>query len=77
MGMKVTPSSLRGDLYNLLDRVLEGEPLWIERKGHLLKVIRADPPGKLDRLLAHDCIAGDPEDLVHSDWSVEWKHDLP
>jgi hypothetical protein len=76
--MKVTPSSLRDDLYNLLDRVLEGgEPLWIERKGQLLKIVRADPPGKLDRLVAHECMAGDPEDLVHSDWSGEWSHDLP
>jgi hypothetical protein len=76
--MKVSPSSLRNDLYNLLDRVLEGgEPLWIERKGQLLKIVRADPPGKLDRLVAHECMAGDPEDLVHSDWSGEWSHDLP
>ena len=41
--MTVTASKLRQDIYNLLDRVLAtGEPLEIERKGQLLKVIGGD-----------------------------------
>jgi len=27
---------------------------------------------KLDRLKKRDCIVGDPEDLVHIEWSKEW-----
>lgn len=26
---------------------------------------------KLSRLIPHDCIIGDPEDLVHMDWLAE------
>jgi hypothetical protein len=29
--------------------------------------------GKLANLKRRDCIIGDPEDLVHIDWSKEWK----
>jgi hypothetical protein len=76
--MKVTPSAFRNNLYNLLDQVIEQqEPLWIERNGHLLKVVCEPPPGKLSRLVTHTCMNVDPEELVHTDWSGEWKHDLP
>ena len=71
--MTVTASKLRKDIYNLLDHVLEtGEPLEIERKGRLLKVIPERKPSKLDRLVKHDAIVGNPDDLVHIDWSSEW-----
>lgn len=32
---------------------------------------------KLSRLVEHDCVIGDPEEIVHWDWSEEWHHDLP
>jgi len=74
MTMTVTASKLRQDIYNLLDHVLEtGEPLEIERKGGLLKIVPEKKPSKLDRLVPHDGIIGDPEELVHMDWSKEWK----
>lgn len=49
--------------------------------GQLVKIIIKklyDPPlNKLANLTPHpDCIVGDPEDLVHIDWSSEWKNDL-
>ena len=74
----VTASSLRGDIYRLLDSVVEtGEPLVVKRKGQQLRVSREDQPSKLSRLVKHECIVGDPEDLVHVDWSGEWRNDLP
>lgn len=76
--MNVTPSAFRNNLYNMLDQVIEGtEPLTIERNGHTLKVIREPQPGKLGRLVPHDCMNGNPEDLLNIDWSGEWNHDLP
>ena len=76
-GMKVTASKLRENIYQLLDQVLEtGAPVEIERRGRRLKIIPADEPprAKLDRLESHPgAILGDPEDLVHLDWSAEWK----
>ncbi len=76
--MPITASKLRSNLYNLLGQVLEtGTPLEIELKGRQLLVLPAEQTSKLSRLVTHDCIKGDPQDLVHNDWSGEWKHDLP
>lgn len=76
--MAVSASVLRQNIYRLLDEVVEtGQPLVIERKGHRLKVVCQDEGSKLERLVRHDCVVGDPEELVHLDWSGEWQHDLP
>jgi antitoxin (DNA-binding transcriptional repressor) of toxin-antitoxin stability system len=75
--MKVTASKLRENIYKLLDQVLEtGAPVEIERRGRRLRIVAADEPprDKLSRLSRHsDTIVGDPQDLVHLDWSGEWK----
>ena len=76
--MAVNASTLRENIYRLLDQVLEtGQPLEIERKGRLLRVVPVSEPSKLARLVKHDCLRGDPEAIVHLDWSGEWRHDLP
>lgn len=68
-------SSLRANLYRLLDRVLEtGEPLEIERKGARLRITTLEGGDRLARLRPHpDYLLGDPEDIVHLDWSAEWR----
>ena len=73
--MVVTASELRQNIYRLLDRVLEsGEPLEIERNGRRLRVVPVVATPKLERLTPHPgSIVGDPEDLVHLDWSGEWR----
>lgn len=73
--MPLTASQLRADVYRILDRAIAtGEVLEIERNGHILRLV---PPGKrswLDRLPRREgVVVGDPEDLVHIDWSAEWK----
>jgi antitoxin (DNA-binding transcriptional repressor) of toxin-antitoxin stability system len=76
--MSVKVSTLRGNIYRLLDQVLEtGQPLEIERKGRLLRIIPVTETSKIERLGKHDCLKGDPEEIVHLDWSKEWRHDLP
>ena len=76
--MPLNASTLRENIYRLLDSVLEtGQPLEIERKGKLLKVIPVPGPSKIGNLVKHDCLRGDPEGIVHLDWSREWRHDLP
>jgi hypothetical protein len=72
--MAITASQLRQDVYRLLDHVLStGEPLEIERKGRLLRLVPDEPVGRLSRIHVHpDAIVGDPEELVSSDWSSEW-----
>ena len=70
----LSPSRLRQNLYRILDRILEtGEPVEIHRKGKRLRIVREDTR-KLDLLKPHpDYLRTDPEDLVHVDWSGEWR----
>lgn len=75
--MEVTASALRQDVYRILDRVLAtGEPVEIRRRGRTLRIVAADepPPSRLARVRTQpDAIAGDPDELVHLDWSDEWR----
>lgn len=77
MGERLTASRLRQDIYRILDRVLEtGVPVEIERGGRVLRIVPADDAirGRLDDLQPHpDAVSCDPEDLVHLDWSGEWR----
>ena len=71
--MKITASKLRENIYGILDQVLEtGTPVEVVRKGKVLKIVPEQKPDKLSRLKKRKCIVGDPEDLVHMDWSSEW-----
>jgi hypothetical protein len=76
--MVVKPSQLRANLYRLLDQVLRtGEPIEIDRGGKKLLLVPKEKKGKLNNLVQRDVIVGDPEALVHVDWSTEWRGDLP
>lgn len=73
--MVVTASQLRQNIYRLLDEVAEtGVPLEIERRGRRLRIVAVEPPSKLDRIVVRrDLINGDPDELVHLDWSSAWR----
>jgi antitoxin (DNA-binding transcriptional repressor) of toxin-antitoxin stability system len=73
--MAITASQLRSNIYRLLDRVLEsGKPLEIERRGEKLTIVPPRRPDKLGRLTPRaDFLSCDPEELVHLDWSNEWR----
>ena len=68
-------SRLRADLYRVIDQVLEtGEPVEIERNGRRLRIVPVEVAGRLAALRPHpEYLSGDPESLVHLDWSDEWK----
>jgi antitoxin (DNA-binding transcriptional repressor) of toxin-antitoxin stability system len=73
---KVSATQLRGELYRILDHVLEtGEEVLITRtKGSV--VLR---PAKSARVVRRKSrgnpklVVGNPDDLVHFDWSKHWK----
>jgi hypothetical protein len=73
--MAVTASVLRANVYRLLDQILEtGIAVEVERKGKILRITPESPPSKLARLERHATyIRGDADELVHMDWSSEWK----
>ena len=70
----MTASELRAQIFKILDQVIEtGVPVEIERKGHIVRLVPDNPQPKLARLVRRDdFIHGDPDDLVHLDWSHEW-----
>jgi len=79
VGKRITASQLRQNIYRILDEVLEtGRAVEIERKGRLVRI----EPERQDKnvfgmLKSHrGTIVGDADDLVHIDWSSEWKTDL-
>ena len=72
---RYSATKLRANLYRVLDWVLTtGIPVEIERRGKLLRIVPAEPVEKLKRLRPHpDYLACDPDEIVHLDWSSEWK----
>lgn len=75
---KMTVTSLRDKLYQVIDRVIKtGIPQEIERDGHKLKIILADEKkDKLSNLKKHNSIIGNPDDLINikvGKWSEEDK----
>jgi hypothetical protein len=78
MPRKVTATELRRNIYRFLDEVLDTSiPLEVERKGRRIIIAPAEQGPRLERLEPHPgCIIGDPEELVHVDWSGEWRGDL-
>ena len=78
MTNKYSATKLRANLYKVLDSVLQsGVPVEIERNGRLLKIVPVEPRNKLANLKPHPgYLTVDPEEIVHMDWSSEWRHDL-
>lgn len=75
--MPISITKLRADLYKIVDQVIDtGLPVEIERHGKKVQIIALDKKSKLANLKPHSgTIMGDPEDIVHMDWSLEWKED--
>jgi hypothetical protein len=74
MAETYSATALRADLYRLLDRVLAtGVPIDVERRGRRIRIAPVDSGSRLERLQPlPGLVAGDPEELVHLDWSDEW-----
>lgn len=75
MAETYTATALRADLYRLLDRVLEtGVPIDVERNGRRVRIAPAETTSRLSRIKPMPgLIVGDPEAIVHLDWSGEWR----
>ena len=76
--MQVSATELRGNLYQFLDQVIAtGQALEIKRHGQILEVIPKSLPAQKKqqtfKLVKHEAVInGDPDDLVHMDWSCYW-----
>lgn len=77
IALATTASKLRANIYRMLDEVLEtGQPLEIERNGKTLVIAPKEERSIWDRLPRREgFIVGDPDELIHIDWSSEWNPD--
>jgi antitoxin (DNA-binding transcriptional repressor) of toxin-antitoxin stability system len=76
--MNINATQLRRNLYRMLDHVLDsGEPVIIERRGRILKIVPEERSTIWDRLEPHDTVVGDSEELVDLSWQQSWNPDDP
>ena len=73
--MPMSLTALRQQLFKVVDQVIAtGVPAEINRKGHVVKIVLDTKKSKLENLVQHDCIVGDPEELVNlslHEWNEE------
>lgn len=75
----ITPTELRGNVYNILDQVLDtGVPVEIRKGKRRLKIVPVEQQDKLQNLVKRPgFIQGDPEDIIEMNWEKEVNLDLP
>jgi prevent-host-death family protein len=75
----VTPTELRGNIYNLLEEVLNTKiPIEINKGGRRLRIIPVETGDKFQNLTPRpEVIQGDPEELVDIHWEEEVSLDIP
>lgn len=62
----ISLTALRNNLFKIVDQVIKtGNPVVLERKGQRLKIMLEEKKSKLENLKSHNCIKGDPDELVH------------
>jgi len=72
----LSATELRQDIYQKLDEVIATqEPLLIERKGNILKIIPLGRSSRIASLEPQELVVGDPDSLIHIDWSKTWSPD--
>lgn len=74
----ITVTELRGNIYKLLDEVLNtGIPIEINKGGKKLRIMPLGKPNKLQNLVSRpNVIMGNPDDLVDISWEKEVNLDL-
>jgi prevent-host-death family protein len=80
--VKVSSTEFRKNLFQLVDRALQGEFVEVAHKGRLIRLVPADQPSKLTRLIPRDTICGTLDDLdaaqkqldseMHQAWGEKW-----
>ena len=84
--MKVTSTEFRKNLFQLVERAIQGELVEILHKGRLIRLAPEENPSKLSRLLPHDTINGSLDDLeraqaelseeIRAAWQQKWESKL-
>jgi prevent-host-death family protein len=61
--MTVTPTDFRKNLFQLLERALNGELIEIVHKNRTIRLVPAERRSKLSRLVRRNTLKGEPEDF--------------
>ena len=82
LAMKVTSTEFRKNLFQIVERSLQGEFVEVAHKGRLVRLVPGDKPSKMARLIARDTITGTLADLeqaqneldsqMRSSWEQKW-----
>jgi antitoxin (DNA-binding transcriptional repressor) of toxin-antitoxin stability system len=80
--MKVTSTEFRKNLFQIVERAIQGELVEVLHKGRLVRLVPGDRPSKISRLIQRDTIHGTPEDLdraqkqldaeMLTEWDEKW-----
>jgi len=72
--MSISGTKLRENVYRVLDEALEtGKSIEIRRKGRTLRIVPEPSGSRLDRLRKRPTLRGESDEIVHLDWSSEWR----
>lgn len=69
--MTLTSTEFRKNLFQLVERVLQGEMVEIVHKGRIVRLVPEEKPGKMSRLVQRDTIHGTPEDLARAQQELD------
>lgn len=61
--MQVTATEFRKHLFQVFERVLRGEHIEVLHKGRRVRLVPAEGPSKLSRLVRRDTLACHPDEL--------------
>jgi prevent-host-death family protein len=81
--MKVSSTEFRKNMFQLVERAIQGELVEILHKGRLIRLVPAEEKAtKLSRLIPHDSINGTLDDLeqgqreldeeMRTSWEAKW-----
>lgn len=84
--MIITSTEFRKNLFQIVDRALQGEFVEVSHKGRLLQLVPHEQGGKLQRLVKRDTIAGTRSNLEKAQkqldaemrkiWEAKWARKL-
>jgi antitoxin (DNA-binding transcriptional repressor) of toxin-antitoxin stability system len=61
--MRVNTTQFRKQLFQIVERALQGEHIEVAHKGRVLRLVPDDKPSKIARLIPRDTICGSLSDL--------------
>ena len=61
--MKVTSTEFRKNLFQIVERAIQGEFVEVLHKGRVVRLVPGEKASKVSRLIRRDTINGTPEDL--------------